>query len=75
MGKWDLPKRKTKPLPKPKEVIICRVVPPRLASLPNIAEWLMRGDHFVSFKVRKDHAWVLLQRYKELRELGFNDEL
>lgn len=74
MSKWTLPNRK-KPLPKPKEVIICRVVPPRLAFMDNIADWLYSSGNFTMRKVDKDFVFVLMNRYKELRELGMQEDM
>lgn len=73
MSKWNIPDRR-KPLPEPKEVIICRVVPPRLARIEGIAEWLYSGGSFDMRKVKKDFVYILMQRYKELKDLGLEEE-
>lgn len=66
MSKWKIQKRTTKPEPIQITGEICRVVPPRLARIPNISEWILRP------RVKRSTRYVadlLKRRYSELRLL------
>lgn len=63
MSKWDIPKRKQIKV-KPKEVDpICRVVPPLLARIPDISDWLfkdrtVRMSTTVPFDLKKAYRTI-----------------
>lgn len=76
MSKWDINRPKPK-LPKNKkaDVSICRVVPPLLARIPEIGDWLyksrtLRLSTSVTFDLKKVYRTITelidYQRNKEL---------
>lgn len=67
MSKWTIQKRSTTREKKPELTgDICRVVPPRLARIPNISEWILKSRIKRPTKLIAD---TLKRRYSELRLL------
>lgn len=75
MSKWDIPKYNKKPV-KEKEQSVCRVVPPLLARIPNIADWLFKSRKIrlstrVSFDLKSAYRTITEMKRYNLQD---NDE-